>query len=377
LKIAHITPSFYPALAYGGPTESMVQLSRALARRGVDVRVLTTNANGSATLNSVAADREVQIQPGLSVFYGRRTMGESVSASLLSHLPAYIRWADVVHLEAIYSFPILPTLLAARRLNKPVVWSARGALSRWSGTRHPRLKTVYESLCRIVRVRRLIFHFTSEQEREASLWRFPGTEGVVIPNGVDGVDAPDRPPRGNTLRLLYLGRLDPIKGIENLLGACVRLKDRPMAPWKLTLAGEGPAGYTAHLQELIQRLKLQGVVTMIGQVDGAVKEKAFAEADVAVIPSHSENFCIVAAEALAHGVPVVASRGIPWQRLETQGCGLWVDNDPASLASALERIAGMPLGEMGEKGRAWMREEFSWDRVGAQMFQLYQRVMEG
>jgi glycosyltransferase involved in cell wall biosynthesis len=115
-------------------------------------------------------------------------------------------------------------------------------------------------------------------------------------------------------------------------------------------------------------------VTFLGEVVGEAKQKLFLAADALVLPSFSENYGLVVAEALAHGVPVVAGSGTPWAELEKRGCGLWVDNSPESLAAAISRIDTMPLQEMGARGRAWMKAEFGWDRIAEKMFDLYKTL---
>ena len=112
---------------------------------------------------------------------------------------------------------------------------------------------------------------------------------------------------------------------------------------------------------------LSGQVSMVGFVQGQEKQKLFHEADVVVAPSHTENFCMVVAEALAAGTPVIASQGTPWKRVEEMGCGLWVSNEPASLTRAIGEISRRPLQEMGARGRQWMQKEFTWKEVGRQM----------
>src|SRR5437867_10893264 len=113
---------------------------------------------------------------------------------------------------------------------------------------------------------------------------------------------------------------------------------------------------------------------MIGPVVGTAKRTLFESADVVVVPSYAESFCVVVAEALAHGVPVIASRGTPWRRVEEIGCGLWVENDPESLAVAIEQISRMPLREMGRRGREWMAKEFSWDKQAQQVLTCYKTL---
>jgi glycosyltransferase involved in cell wall biosynthesis len=116
---------------------------------------------------------------------------------------------------------------------------------------------------------------------------------------------------------------------------------------------------------------------MVGEVSGGEKARAFAEADALVVPSHSENFGIVVAEGLAHGIPVIASTGTPWSRLQTMGCGLWVDNAPESLVGAINKLSRMPLREMGRAGREWMMKEFSWARIAGDMRGCYETVLQG
>jgi glycosyltransferase involved in cell wall biosynthesis len=145
--------------------------------------------------------------------------------------------------------------------------------------------------------------------------------------------------------------------------------------WQLAIAGWGAPSYVAHLRQQIHDLGLDHQVEMMGEVLADAKKQLFENSDVALVPSHTENFAIVVAEALAHAVPVIASKGTPWSELEVKRCGLWVDNDPATLADAMLKISTMPLQEMGQRGRAWMQEEFSWASVSKDMLALYGKCL--
>jgi glycosyltransferase involved in cell wall biosynthesis len=116
-------------------------------------------------------------------------------------------------------------------------------------------------------------------------------------------------------------------------------------------------------------------VTFAGHVEGAQKEKAFENADLCMVPSYTENFCIVVAEALGRGVPVVASRGTPWAGIEKHECGLWVENDPDSLARAIGALAPRDLGAMGARGREWMLSDFGWRKIALDMRHLCGEVV--
>ncbi|MBI3766236.1 MAG: glycosyltransferase [Ignavibacteriales bacterium] len=377
MKILHIAPSFYPAQVYGGPIESTYQLCRYSETNGCDVRVLTTDANGPQAVLDVPTDREVQLAEGVRVRYCERLMGDSVSLTLLRLLPSYIYWADVVHLTGVYSFPTIPTLTACMTLGKPLVWSPRGSLQRWEGSTQIQLKAVWESVCRAVAPKKIVLHATSQEEVTANMKRFPDAGSIVIPNGIEVPEKILHEPTGGVLRLLFLGRLHPKKGSENLLMSCKMLNDNSKVIWSLALAGTGDPGYIKTIRARIIALKLEQYVRMVEEVRGEIKKSYFENSDIVIVPSYTENFGMVVAEALAHGVPVIASKGTPWKRMEAIGCGLLVENDPESLAKAIERMSTMPLCEMGERGREWMKKEFHCRLVAEDMGQLYQKLISG
>ena len=142
-------------------------------------------------------------------------------------------------------------------------------------------------------------------------------------------------------------------------------------PWHLKIAGTGQADYFDTLKLIVQKLELDGRVEFLGEVSGQGKQDLLANSDVVVAPSYVENFGMVIAEALAHAVPVIAGKGTPWHDLQTNGCGLWVDNDPQSLSSAMRHMRDLPLRDMGRRGRCWMEREFSWGRISSEMLQLF------
>jgi glycosyltransferase involved in cell wall biosynthesis len=171
---------------------------------------------------------------------------------------------------------------------------------------------------------------------------------------------------------LYVGRLHPIKGIENLLRALKLVHDDAVT---LSIYGDGESSYVNTLSAVVRQLALMDRVAFCGHVDGNDKFDAFMRADVCIVPSYSENFGMVIAEALAHAVPVIAGTGTPWADLEQRGCGLWVDNSPEALTKAIRKIRDLPLRTMGERGRAWMQRDYGWKSVVQQMYDLYRRQM--
>jgi glycosyltransferase involved in cell wall biosynthesis len=378
MRILHVTPAYYPASYWGGPIFSVYGLNKALAAMPeVQLKVITTDSAGPRRedcLDTHALDHNT-LYPNYTVCFTHRLAGYSASLELLLKLPALVWWADIVHLSAIYSFPTIPTLLLCRIWRKPLVWSPHGTFltdKKRVKTRRKSLKRLWLYVCNVlVRPDWLTLHATSNQEKIACLPQIRNTRTVVIPNGVETLQVLPRRiylPEGK-MRLLYIGRLDPIKGIENLLDAMKRLDDPSIS---LAIYGSGNAQYGSSLKQYAERLDLLGSrVNFFGQVDGEAKVSAFLNSDVSVFPSYSESFAMVVAESLAHGVPVIASRETPWKSVEDKQCGLWVDNTPESLAFAVRSVRKMRLAEMGKRGWEWMKDEFGWETIGGEMLELY------
>jgi glycosyltransferase involved in cell wall biosynthesis len=376
MKVLHVIPSFYPATAWGGPIQSAYGLCKSIAQHAdVMLRVLTTDTAGPRRKQSLpAGDFPVRFPSGYNVYYCRRVLGASFSPGLIARLWKMIRWADIVHLTAVYSSPTIPTLLLCKLLSKKVVWSPRGSFTDWDGASNLRLKTLWNRVCdKLCDPDRVAVHATSDEEVIQSRNKIKNATPVLIPNGVDLPDASHvRAAANGKLRLLFLGRLHPIKGLENLFSALTKVSDNVT----LSVTGEGDPDYQNALGRIVDDLGLQNRISFNGPAANNQKAEMFSRSDVCVLPSFSENFGLAIAESLAHGVPVIASRNTPWKEVETIGCGLWVDNDPDQLAASIEKIKTMPLAAMGEKGRAWMASEFSWQKRGSEMLACYKRLLQ-
>jgi glycosyltransferase involved in cell wall biosynthesis len=372
----HVVPTFYPAVCYGGPIYSVRALCNSLLSLDCDVRVLTTDANGPKRRLSESQKRDSAVR-NLNVDYCRRYGSGMVSPELLRRIRSRIEWCDVVHLTGVYDFTTFPVLAACRLEDKPVVWSPRGGLQRWTGSRNTHWKHLWESVCRSLAPRRLALHVTSVEEAAESDARLGNGEIHVVPNGVDIPDSAATEPTGERLELLFVGRLDPKKGLENLFTACSLIsRGSPSFPWRLTVAGAGVQSYQDRLREVAAQLGISDGVHFSGHLDGEAKRRAYAGCHAVVVPSHTENFGLVVAESLAHGRPVIASKGTPWAGIEGRGCGYWISNDPESLCNGIRRIRTAERTAMGMAGRSWMKSDFSWQRRAAECRDVYYGLVD-
>lgn len=204
---------------------------------------------------------------------------------------------------------------------------------------------------------------------------------AVIPNGVlfgasCVADAHATVVRtDNTERVaLFLSRVHPIKGVLNLLQAWAQVAPKG---WRLKIAGPNEGGHLAEVMAMARELGIAQVVEYLGSVDGQIKAQTYLAADLFVLPTFSENFGVVVAEALAHGLPVITTRGAPWADLEIFDCGWWVDIGVDPLVHALRDAMALSDEErraMGARGRDYVKR-FDWDAIAKQTLEVYRWLL--
>ena len=223
------------------------------------------------------------------------------------------------------------------------------------------------------------FHVTAVSELEDLRALGYSQPVAVVSNGVDIPPHDRRKFRGEgEFTVLFLARLHPIKGLEDLLRAWARLEEKHKGEIRLIVAGPDENGYGVKMEALASELGLRGV-SFAGAVFGAEKSALYESADIYVLPTHSENFGLTVAEALAHRTPVVTTKGAPWEGVVEHRCGWWIDRGVEPLVEALDTSIQMErdtLSEMGSRGYDWMAEDFSWGSVARRMQCVY-RWLEG
>lgn len=331
---------------------------------------MSTDAAGPRRSDRLAADAG-QTLP-YSVRYLRRIAGASISPSLLVRLPGAIAKADVVHLTGTFSFPTLPALLLAKLIGRPVVWSPRGAIQatlEWKDSPKQGMKRRFLALAARLLPRRSCLHATATVEAEANGHFFPGVPNAVIANSVRMPK--EVPPRRSSdrFRLIFVSRLHPKKGLDLLIEALRHLPDNIV----LDIYGSGDPDYTEQVRTMAA--SLPGRVAVHGHLTDEAKAEAFANADLFVLPSHSENFGIVVAEALAHGVPALTTTNTPWALLDESDCGRCIPLSAENLIAEITRLQDADLEGMGKRGRSLVAERFSETAMGARFMDVYQDLL--
>lgn len=201
---------------------------------------------------------------------------------------------------------------------------------------------------------------------------------AVIPNPIETGRLIDRPiPEKPKFRIGYLGRVHPRKRIERLIYAMAELKEKLPADAELLIIGSGDETYEKFLYQEVGRLNLSNV-RFAGFLTGKEKDTAIDSLSILVVPSDYENFGNIVTEALVHGVPVIASKGMPWQELREYNCGWWISNDQESIDQAILNaymLGKERLRDMGKNGIDLIRRNYSVNSLGLKMVNLYRWIL--
>lgn len=376
IRVLHVIPYFSPM--YGGPFVVLNQMVDALVSHGITVDVATTTANGKFELIE-AVGKPVEIS-GARFFYFPRHFLKSwmFSWSLRQWLYSNVRNYDVVHIHNIFAYPSLPACSAARFFKKPYIITPHGMLGAWCLRQKSWKKIPYyhilekTNLCEASAI-----HVTSSFEERAVHALGFSEKTFVIPLSVPSFysDSISRQSNKN-LSLLFMSRIDPVKGLPVLLHALSILICRGFNIL-LTVAGAGPLNYLSEIRSIVSKLGIVEYVKFVGFVSDQDKSSIFAASDLFVLPSYHENFSIATAEAMAAGLPVIVSDQVGLASdIQKANAGLIVPVDsPVQLSEAILKFADERYRRIvGENGRRLCLERFSKSQLSNSLISLYASV---
>ncbi|MEB3886584.1 hormogonium polysaccharide biosynthesis glycosyltransferase HpsP [Lyngbya sp. CCY1209] len=391
MRILQIVPSI--SLVYGGPSQMVRSLSKALADRGVDLTVVTTDSNGDSGQPplDVPLDRPVP-QDGYQVRYFRCSPFRryKFSPKLLGWLWQNAGEFDLAHIHALFSPLSTATATVARTRQLPYILRPLGTLDPADLRKKKRLKQVYVKLLEGANIAgAAALHFTSEREAEISERFGAETRDLVIPLGVESPEpVADVGDYLNQLQvkgdeteplILFLSRVEPKKGLELLIPALEKIWDGG-GRFRFVLAGANPQDpdYDRQIRERIARSPLAGQTTLTGFVTGKAKTALLQVADLFVLPSYYENFGIAVAEAMVAGTAVAISNGVHiWPQVEQAGGG-WVSNcEIDEIATMIQTALGDrdELRRRGALARDYALEHYSWGAIAEQMIGAYEDIL--
>ena len=359
----------------------VARLGKALAERGLDVEIFGIADDWSAT------DGAGWDGPPLNLHTVRGSEAFGYAPRLARSLQG--RRPSLLHANGLWMYPSLASSRWSRRTRRPYLISPHGMLDPWAVSHavwKKRLVGWWFENAHLAGAACL--HALTEAEARAIRAYGLSNPICIVPNGVDLPKAPmlARPAlaadAGRDRKIiLFLGRLHPKKGLENLLAAWKDGQSSPGArDWMLVIAGWDQDGHERQLERIARAVGIGDSLRLVGpQFDGD-KAASFACADAFVLPSHSEGLPVAVLEAWSYGLPVLMTEACNLPEGFAAGAALPIGTDPAGIAAGLRRLFTMSDAErcdMGARGRALVRERFSWRQVGEQMAAVYRWVLGG
>ena len=262
---------------------------------------------------------------------------------------------------------------SALRTNTPLIIHPIGMLNNWAMNN----KMIKKKIAFFLYQKRdinIASGFVATSESEYFFIRALGFKQpiAIIPNGIPLIlsDPPKVLKLKGRLRVaLFMGRIYPVKGLLNLINAWALLK--PIG-WILNIAGPNEAG---HLEEVISLIKFHNLtdsIKYIGEVGEDSKNSVYQKSDLFILPSFSENFGLVIAEALSNGLPVITTKGTPWSDLPIYNCGWWIDIGVDPLVIALREateLSDMQRVHMGKSAKEYVKR-FDWDNISFRIYKF-------
>jgi glycosyltransferase involved in cell wall biosynthesis len=378
MRVLHVIPSL--SASQGGPSVALPAMAKALEEQGMEVDVVTTDDDGvGQRLAEVPHGLALQ-RDGFRVFYfSKQTDFYKVSLPLLVWLIRHVRDYDVVHVHAVFSFASLAAGWMAALQGVPFIVRPLGVLSAWGmGNRRRWMKGLsFRLIDKPMLNRAAAMHYTSEQEAADAERLQLKASPVVIPLGIDVKPFDKRPEVAQQpgQMVLFMSRIDPKKGIELLLAAVAKLAPQ-MPELRLVIAGSGEAEYIRRLQDGAEALGIGPRVFWPGFLELEGKRFNLAMASVFVLPSYSENFGIALLEAMAAGVPCIASDQVALAVDAARHDAVQVVRcDADDLSAALRQLLGdeKRREQLAKRAAEVARRHYSVESMADSLMKLYQR----
>lgn len=361
MRIVQTIPSL--DINSGGPSYSVPALCKGLINLGLDINLATLASpielSSSSYICNFSQDKFLK-RLGFSSQMYRWLSQEAKNGKI-----------DIIHTHSLWMMPNIYSGWVSEKYNIPFVISPRGTLSDWAFKSGSIAKHFFWPLLQKPALKSVAcFHATAYSEYEDIRRMGFRQPVVIIPNGIDFPISKNI--KINKKKLLFLSRIHPKKGLDILLEAW-SLLHKKHSEWTLDIAGPHGGSYEEKLKNFVIEKKIDRA-NFIGPLYGDDKWNAYANSSLFVLPSFSENFGMVIAEALASSLPVIVSKGTPWQDVEFYNAGWWVDISLDTLTKTLDDAMSSQPDDLiikGKNGKKLIHEKCSWPKISKQMLETY------
>jgi len=335
MKILFPLLAYYPSQV-GGPANTVYWLVKELSKKN-KVTVVTTNLG--INKNVTDTNRSINSEYG-TVYYGEKTLFDFLT---IIKAVKEVKNNDIIHINGLFDvIGIIPLFFGLIFYpSKSYVCSVRGGLSK-SALEYSSLRKKILLYIFMYFKKNIHFHATSLIEEQQIKNHFSTDKIFMIPNYISPEKRYEN--KIDKKQFIFLGRIHPIKCIENIIGAIIVSKSFIKNNFSLIIVGTHEKRfiwYFERLKSIIQENNLEKYFKFMGHIEGHQKQILLAESYALILSSSSENFGNVVLEALNQGTPVIASKGTPWSILEETSCGFHVENNTSDLSQAIDKSINM------------------------------------
>ncbi len=374
MKILIVTPSFLPAHVYGGPTVSVSQLAKNIAKNN-EVLVLTTLANGKDELN-ITPNNIVKNESVNIIYFKRQTKDHShFSLDLFKFLYKNINNYDVIHINSWWNLVAIFSALICKFNHKKFILSPRGMLSNYTLKKSIYKRIFHEIFGKYILCGSTI-HLTSKLELENVQLILKDTNNIIIPNFVDffnesnldnslKINNSEKP-----LNFVFISRINEVKALDKLLHALGEIE----FDFNLKIIGDGDSNYIDYLKSVAINNNINDKIEWLGPIYDDSKFKFMSSADLLILPSISENFANIVLESLSVGTPVLISSNIGLAEFVHEFDLGWIFNGSINdLALKLNEVNNnrYKIHEISTISRAVINTTFDNEKLYQQYLDMY------
>lgn len=385
MKILTIAP--YLGSTYGGISKIVTELVQTIGNFGITVDLVVTHANGfnnlDVPLHVWIAEKNYRVQYFSCWYHNDLIVSSSLSNWLFHHLADY----NLVHTHTIFAPLISLTHWLCQFHQIPYIVTPHGMLEPWALSYKAWKKHLYYTLIEkqaLQRASAIQGTASSEVDHIMSLG-FKHT--INIPNGLNlkefevltepRIFYQNFPNTKNKVLILFLGRIDPKKGLDLLAPAFAKVHSQfPQS--HLVIAGPDSIGFLSTAKSYFARAGCFDAVTFTGMLSGKLKYAALAAASLYVAPSYSEGFSMSVLEGMASGLPCVITNGCNFPEAAGAQVAHVVNIDANAIASALSHCLGNPqeAKEMGDRARKFIFQNYTWEQAVQKLLEVYQTILK-
>ena len=361
----------------GGIPVSVIRICEELGSRGVTVELLSqveSRENGDCFPIDPLKVNSQRVTP-LPVV-GKR-LGYSRQFKKAIRSLCHEKGVQIVHSNGLWLLCNHDTVKTARKQGLPIIIQPHGMLEAWALEFRSKRKSLAWELYQRKDLSSATIFFATSMKEAASIRKAGFSQPIaIIPFGVDLPLLPSHTiPREGIRTALFMSRIHPIKGIMDLVKAWAIV--RP-AGWRLIIAGPDEQGHREDVESEIKKARLSAVISLVGAVADQKKSDLLQNANLFILPSLSESFGIVVADALSYGIPVITTIGTPWKSLADNNCGWWVPLGLEPLVGAIDTATTISDDErqaMGGRGRTLVEKEFTWKAAADKTLITYEWIL--